>query len=122
MHSVKLTVIANQEIEINGLAVNIHDLRSIELDGCGRIVGYWKNDEPLYETRSLLARDRPLLEIPLGDPTPSLFGRPVIESDDLVTSPVIEAGSMIIGDTEGLHILLDGNGQRIYDGKRRIWP
>lgn len=40
MHTTKLTVIADQEIEINGETVNIHDLRSITLDSDGRIVDY----------------------------------------------------------------------------------
>ena len=80
MHSVKLTVIADQEIEINGQAVNIHDLRSITLDGCGRIVDYSvkRDDETLHVrfTASEVAHD---LTWPFV-----LFRRPVIETDDMI--------------------------------------
>jgi len=33
---------------------------------------------------------------------------------------VIEAGSMTIGDENGLHMIIDGQGQRIYDGDRLV--
>jgi hypothetical protein len=39
-----------------------------------------------------------------------------------VTEPVVlEAGSMTIGDKEGRHMVIDGEGQRLYDGKERVW-
>jgi len=33
---------------------------------------------------------------------------------------VIEAGGMTIGDKNGLHMIIDGQGQRIYDGDRLV--
>lgn len=36
-HSVKVTIIADQEIEINGKIVNIHDIKIIVLDSFGKI-------------------------------------------------------------------------------------
>jgi hypothetical protein len=46
-------VFADQEIEIDGQTVNIHDLRAIVLDGYGRIVDY------LQETPDGLLRTQP---------------------------------------------------------------
>ena len=39
-HSVKVTLIADQEIELIGETINIHDLEVILLDAKGDIVGY----------------------------------------------------------------------------------
>ena len=39
-HSVEVTLIADQEIELIGKTVNIHNLRTIHLDSGGAIVGY----------------------------------------------------------------------------------
>ena len=36
-HSVKVTIIADQEIEINGKIVNIHDIKTLVLDSFGKI-------------------------------------------------------------------------------------
>ena len=42
-HSVKVIIIADQELQILGDVVNIHNLSSIELDSYGRIIGYTAN-------------------------------------------------------------------------------
>jgi hypothetical protein len=55
-------MIADQEIEINGFPVNIHDLQSIEVDGSGRIVGYYRKERPGYEI--LMQELPPQLELP----------------------------------------------------------
>jgi len=39
-HSVKVILIADQEIELLGEEVNIHDLKTIYLDSRGKIIEY----------------------------------------------------------------------------------
>ena len=39
-HFVKITIIANQEIELLGKTVNIYNLESINLDSEGKIIDY----------------------------------------------------------------------------------
>lgn len=34
----------------------------------------------------------------------------------------IEAGSITIGDKDGLHVIIDSNGQRIRNGEEQLWP
>ena len=47
-----------------------------------------------------------------------LFDRPSI----IVDTTVIEAGSITIGDKDGLHVIIDSNGQRIRNGEEQLWP
>jgi len=44
-HSVKVMLIADQEIKILGDVVNIHDLYTIELGSHGEIISYSKHTE-----------------------------------------------------------------------------
>ena len=44
-HSVKVTLIADQEIKVRGRDVNVHDIKSIIVDGEGRIVDIAYNDD-----------------------------------------------------------------------------
>lgn len=43
-HSVKITLIADQEIELLGSIVNIHDLATLFLDERGRVREYHKHN------------------------------------------------------------------------------
>jgi hypothetical protein len=45
MHTVKIAVLADQEVVICGYAVNIHDLVVIQIDGQGRIVSFSAKDK-----------------------------------------------------------------------------
>lgn len=40
----------------------------------------------------------------------------------LAETKTIEAGSIRIGDLGGLHVVLDSDGQRVYNGERQVWP
>jgi hypothetical protein len=44
-HSVKVTIIADQEIELLGKVVNIHDILSISLDEHGKIIEFTSFDD-----------------------------------------------------------------------------
>ena len=50
-HSTKVTIIADQYINICGKEINIHDLRSITLNGYGQAVGYVENDQKTLSIR-----------------------------------------------------------------------
>lgn len=43
-HSVKVTIIANQEISICGKKINIHALKSLTLGSDGHVIGYVADD------------------------------------------------------------------------------
>ncbi len=43
-HSVKITLIADQEIELLGDMVNIHDLTTLILDENGKVIEYYKSN------------------------------------------------------------------------------
>ncbi len=43
-HSVKVIMIADQEIEVDGEEVNIHDIYSIVVDSRGKIIEVRKNE------------------------------------------------------------------------------
>ena len=36
-HTITIKLIADQEIEVQGKEVNIHDIETIYVDGCGKI-------------------------------------------------------------------------------------
>jgi hypothetical protein len=40
----------------------------------------------------------------------------------IADATVIEAGSMTIGNADGLRMVIDSQGQRIYDKERLVWP
>jgi len=54
-HSVKVTLIADQCISINGKEINIHDLNTIEVDENGVIVNYWPTQHRAHWTLRLWA-------------------------------------------------------------------
>ena len=43
-HSVKVTIVADQEINICGKEINIHDLKALILDSYGQVIGYVADD------------------------------------------------------------------------------
>ena len=45
MHSVKITLIADQEIRLLGNTINIHDIESIIVNGAGEIISYYERTE-----------------------------------------------------------------------------
>lgn len=45
-HSTRVTLIADQEIEIQGRRVNVHDIRSIVVDSEGKITDAYLETEP----------------------------------------------------------------------------
>lgn len=41
---------------------------------------------------------------------------------DILVDPVALWKHLTIGDESGLHMVIDGQGQRIYNGDRLVWP
>ena len=44
-HSIVVTLIADQEIFLCGVKINVHDIESVKLDGMGRIVSFYLKDK-----------------------------------------------------------------------------
>jgi len=58
-HSVGVTLIADQEIEIQGRQVNIHDIKSILVDSEGKIADAYLEPEPGEEYAGWLSEEEP---------------------------------------------------------------
>ena len=50
-HSVKVTLVADQEIRLLGDVINIHDLKTIVLDSYGNIIEYQKSTLPYKDAQ-----------------------------------------------------------------------
>lgn len=65
-HSVNVTLIADQFIEVAGEEVNVHSLETIRVDGHGQIVSFVERDKNVLVA---LASDKATLDARVGEPT-----------------------------------------------------